>query len=433
MAQICINKKNEMKKIHLLIPFTILLSNCEKKKAIEPERNTAYDAVNVLNDNSGFDSVYNYISLAQASEVYKFTDMTLESNDNLNFVFYSRYPTQQSTQSKVIRGTKNLATNQLIPLPAKAAINYQPEYSQPAGNNRESHGFGVFRPFTNYFTYTYYFNQYTTSGYYKTRTEFRDDLVATVSDTSSFRDAIASMSFMFPVMNPYSSNTYAIGAFGYGVPNPNYLFKVCNFSKVSYPIANSKTILATQLEPRTFPNTLSYIFEWSEDELIVSSTPNTGAFIKTKITSINLSGLVGTIAEDLNMRMNYNADGSTMGLLLTQNKTKKYWSCSFNANANTLTKVLDNATLDYAGTESDIDLDELGNVYYSGVAGNGANTNGISIYKKTNTGNTLVGSDNFLKFGTIIGLRSLKGKVFFVVSGKKSGTDLRQISIIKEN
>ncbi len=422
-----------MKKIHLLLPLALLLSNCEKKKVPEPEKNTAYDAVIVLNDNSGFDSVYNYISLAQASEVYNFTDMTLESNDNLNFVFYSRYPTQQSTQSKVIRRTKNLATNQLVPLPAKAAINYQPEYSQPFGNNRESHGFGVFRPFTNYFTHTYFFNQYTTSGYYKTRTEFRDDLVATVSDTSAFKDANAAMSFMFPVMNPPSSNTSTIGAFGYGVTNPNYLFKVCNFSKVSYTIANNKKILATQLEPRLFPNTSSYIFEWSEDELIVSSTPNNNAFVKIKITSVNLSGLVGTNAEDLQVRLNYNADGSIIGLLLTQTKTKKYWSCSFNSNTNNLSKVLDNTALEYAGTESDIDVDELGNVYYSGYASNGTNTNGVSIYKKNNIGNTLVGADNFLKFGTIIGLRSLKGKIFFVVSGKKSGTDLRQITIIKEN
>jgi hypothetical protein len=69
-----------------------------------------------------------------------------------------------------------------------------------------------------------------------------------------------------------------------------------------------------------------------------------------------------------------------------------------------------------------------------GYAANGTNTNGVSIYKKTTGGSvSLVGQDNILKFGAVVKLKTLMGKVFIAVTGKKTGTSAYQLSIIKEN
>lgn len=99
-----------------------------------------------------------------------------------------------------------------------------------------------------------------------------------------------------------------------------------------------------------------------------------------------------------------------------------------------LSKGVENVSLDYATVGSDVDTDEFGNIYYSGIAANGANTNGVSIYKKDASANTsLVGADNFLKFGTITRLKFLLGKVYLVVGGTISGSSFKQLSFIKQN
>ena len=106
----------------------------------------------------------------------------------------------------------------------------------------------------------------------------------------------------------------------------------------------------------------------------------------------------------------------------------------YNFSSNILTQNLNQVTLNYSGIGSDIDLDENGDVYYSGYAGNGSNTSGVSIYKKTNSGSpSLVGNDNILKYGTVVKLRVLIGKVYLAVTGKQTGKEVYQISMIKEN
>jgi hypothetical protein len=81
-----------------------------------------------------------------------------------------------------------------------------------------------------------------------------------------------------------------------------------------------------------------------------------------------------------------------------------------------------------------VDCDEFGNIYYTGIADNGKNNIGVSIYKKDKLGvTTLIGADSFLKFGEIIKLKSLYGKVYFALKGKITGSVKSQISIIKQN
>lgn len=43
-----------------------------------------------------------------------------------------------------------------------------------------------------------------------------------------------------------------------------------------------------------------------------------------------------------------------------------------------------------------------------------------------------IGADDFLKFGTIIKLKVLMGKVYFALNGKKTGFDKYQLSVLKQ-
>jgi len=126
-------------------------------------------------------------------------------------------------------------------------------------------------------------------------------------------------------------------------------------------------------------------------------------------------------------------DGKILGILFKNESSKKYWTYSFNFNTKVITKGLENVILDYSGDCSDIDLDEIGNIYYSGFAANGVNKVGVSIYKKGIDGQTTrIGADDFLKFGTIIKLKALMGKVYFALNGKKTGFDKYQLSVLKQ-
>jgi len=94
---------------------------------------------------------------------------------------------------------------------------------------------------------------------------------------------------------------------------------------------------------------------------------------------------------------------------------------------------LDGASLLYGSeTDSDIAFDEHGNMYYTGYANNGANKQGISIYKISTGSQTLVGSDNFLKFGEVIKIKYLSDIIYLAVQGRKAGTQVQQLSILKQ-
>jgi hypothetical protein len=89
---------------------------------------------------------------------------------------------------------------------------------------------------------------------------------------------------------------------------------------------------------------------------------------------------------------------------------------TYDATSNTFTKVLDNVQLPYTGAVTSYDIDENGNLYYSGYAGSGANTGGTSIYKLTPSGATLVGLDNFMNYGTVDIVKYYHGKVYLALS-----------------
>jgi hypothetical protein len=132
----------------------------------------------------------------------------------------------------------------------------------------------------------------------------------------------------------------------------------------------------------------------------------------------------------------YAPDGKSMSFALIDRISNTANTYTYNFENNTLQQILSNATLDYFGTGSDLALDENGIVYYSGYAANGSNTNGVSVYKKTNAAQSqLVGSDDFLVSGKIVKLKCLNGKVYMAVTADQTDPEakIHQISIIRQN
>jgi len=415
----------------ILIVNVVLLMACEKETEELPATQNGYSAVGVLNDNSGFDSVYNYNAIVAGVGgqigIIDFLDLTIESNSNLNFVFTTTTSTQQGNSTSTFRKTKNLLTNQMVPLPAKANdLSAIPRGSD--GLVSFARTFEGFRPFTNHFTVGLISAKSGSAGNVTYSASFLGDVIAgPMIAPVSFPVGIPTMGFKYPSINPAGKS-----AFGFGVPNPDYTFSVNNLYDYDYPAKiNKKFILGGHNESRFLNGETSKCFLLGHDSLNLYDVVYTNNIANSSlIGNMPVSGLDGVqISKTIT---NYSRDGKIMGLLFMEENTRKCWSFSYNFNTSVLTQVLNNIVLEYSAAGSDIDVDEFGNVIYSGIAGNGGNPAGVSIYKRNATSNTLVGADNLLKFGTVIGLRSIDGNVYFVVTGKKTENQVSQLTILKQ-
>ena len=116
-----------MKKIFFPLVIAFAITSCDKKEVEpEPEPEPIKDpivAVDVLNTNSGFTSVFDSAySLGGVNNQNSIgiNDFTLETNNNFNFAYYTEIATQQSPFRTNFRYTKNLSSNQFISLPLGA-------------------------------------------------------------------------------------------------------------------------------------------------------------------------------------------------------------------------------------------------------------------------------------------------------------------------
>ncbi|HLP20315.1 MAG TPA: hypothetical protein VK174_08440 [Chitinophagales bacterium] len=125
-----------------------------------------------------------------------------------------------------------------------------------------------------------------------------------------------------------------------------------------------------------------------------------------------LNGITGEVQQSF---VKISSTGNKIGICFHTDQ-RYVTTISYDVASNTFTKVLDNTLLTYSGTGTDFDIDEFGNAYYTGYAGNGSNTAGVSIYKLDNTGNSLVGMDNFMITGSVELLKHCAGKVYLALS-----------------
>jgi len=437
----------------LIFSILFILVACEKPKEEPPAAiDINQSAVEVRNNNSGYDTIVNVLAnlkgVGTAIGDMGVLDFTLESNNNFNFVWAQEIFYQQGTNYNATRLTYNINTSTYVPLPARASKNVATKSS----NDNITYSY-FFKPYSNFFNSCGQFSS--SSGFNTSQSAtFGGDVSAVIP--KSF-DIIGEpdMGFFAPMMNtqrfPGNVNYDARkGCATAGAPAhlDLYLFKVCNPLPFFFQYSTNPTIpkivanfldLSWVNKPLGQAKSVIYSFDLRSDSLFANlvfdtvsiSTGFTTQYIE-KITALAIgSGLSNS--SGIKKIRHYSTDGKIFGMLFQDINTKKCWTYSFDYTTHTFTKGMENASLDYSAAGSDIDLDEYGNVYYSGVAGNGSNASGVSIYKKSISGSsTLIGNDNILKYGEVIQLKFLFGKVYLAVKSSITGTSYKQITFLKQ-
>jgi hypothetical protein len=325
----------------------------------------------------------------------------------------------------------------------------------PAGADKSNQagGYSFFRPYSNFFNYCI-----VTANTLAGNTVYSASIKGDVSAEIPKRNTILGepdMGYLFPMLNserfPGNPNYDMRQGFltvGALTQLNSYMFKVCNPKYFSYEFTTNPatpkvianlfdiSIINFGLAQVKFEN-ISYSFDLRSDSLFAHHIFDT---IRSGFEAIGLIKITGTsIAPGLTNNSNikkirhYSADGKILGMFFQDVTSKKCWTFSFDYVTHTFSKGIEGLALDYSTENSDIDIDEFGNIYYSGIASNGSNINGVSIYKKGISGSTsLIGSDNFLKFGEIVQLKHLFGKIYLTVTGRITNTYYKQLTFLKQ-
>lgn len=421
-------------KLHLcgLLMSTLFVS-CEKTttKPTPTPTPEPIKAVNVLNDNSGYTAVYDSThsmgaAYGQLSSIGVY-DFTIENGTQLNLAYFTEMPTQQDPLITSVRISKNLNTGQFVPLPGGVGT------ISGAANKSGSTTRAQFFQYTNLLCK--YLNIQSGGFGSNNGLSFLVDVSGGASSPNPC--GIADVCFRHVVGNSGAG----FGYFSKGANlTPSYGSALTMFNGAIGSQAKINYFLGGTLHEVYTGNGANEFFAIgvAADSVKVFKFNYTSFGTATTYPVYTYSMIQSAATKCAyvpfdKITRHYSSNGKTLSFMLNDanNLVSTY---VYNFETNTLSQNLKQATLEYSGTGSDMDLDENGDVYYTGYAGNGSNTNGVSIYKKSgNAAPVLVGTDNILKFGEVIKLRILNGKVYFAVTGKQSGKDIYQLSLIKQN
>jgi hypothetical protein len=434
-----------------------LFSSCKKDGGADSdaEWKEAYAPVNVLSDNSQFEHIWDTTAFAQTFGSFGFSDMTIQDGHLLNFAYVNDLMRNVGSPSFTSnsRRTLDLNTMEMVSQPQYAKIDL-PRYVQ-----QSSSGYGQKLYINSYRPYT---NEFITLIGVKS---------STYDHTVIFLYGDVSYTGIGTNGNYYLSNVYdnhfelgyrdiSVHRWYYNIlhlrglnPNPKpHFYTVLNLSlgyfveKIGpYEFDNGNTngnnLRPLYSEAQNGKCTL-FATTRKDNKLVVAEyddklLPSGGTYEDptpaTFITSVSYIPYYPTETSVAKTYRTYSKDGKQMGLAIYHDNTKQFYTFTYNFESKVLTKVLDGAGFTYGDAlQSDFDLDENGNIYYAGYAGNGSNQQGISIYKISLSGTTLVGNDNFLKFGEVVKLKYLLGKIYLAVQGRKTGTQVQQLSVIRQ-
>lgn len=417
-----------MKRIqHLLILALVsisLFASCKKEKTEPESGNGMYDPVNVLNDNSGYEQLWDtttaYGSLASISGYYV-RDFTVDTRNRMHFVYHYR--------EEHFRRSLDLSTRKVIPQHPDAAKEETLFGLDINGNyHREVE---LFKPYTNYYVGVF---QSERSSFGFSTIYFKGDIQGSGELVHQF--GRTELGFENVVVADFGNNANMyIGLNKKNDEDFNYRNNNTTVEKAR-PFPQSENLFYILCDARTSGKSL-YIGLQNSSQL------------KAIEFDRNVSNTTGTLTATLNWTppaghafttafSHYSADGTKLSFALLNYRTDpiRITTFSYNFTTKEFKKVVDHASLSYGregSSEYLYDLDDEANLYYAGYAENGTNDKGVSIYK-ISAGNTtsLVGKDNFLKFGRVAKLKYLHGKLYLAVTGTKPGTNVNQLSFIRQ-
>ena len=424
-----------MKTNHWVIASTLtcmLLASCQKdKKSASPIDPNNPQAAMVLKEGSGFDQSLNIVlKLTEMNngDVGKLGlyDFNVDNNNQLNIAYYDEYQSQQDKiktgfrkafdfgnkkEITVSNETLNALTRQKYKVGTIEFMPYSPKlvsfvYSDHGSGNYAQGLFGGDITAELPMAPAWQGNYSGGIGYYNVYAEQKLN--------GGKHYLLVHLLASSPVLALYEYLTPAMPMLGSITPEKPVL---ANFPEPRHLAEEGKTVVISVRADSVLAYKVNSVMS--------------PAKLYTPTGSVVSSGLDKLLT--YTFKRHYSADGKKMSMMVFEPTSKKCWTYTYDFSLDQLTQVINNADLSYSAEGSDIDLDEEGNIYYSGIAGNGSNANGVSIYKLSNSGISRIGSDDFLKFGEIVKLRHFNGKVHLAITGNISGVkNWAQLSIISQ-
>ncbi len=397
----------------ITLGFTLFLNSCElddtKPKTTETPKPFVPYALDVLNENSGYTIIYDSAySINKLNTGVKgkigLEDFTIDNSDILNATYYTSTPTQQDEFFSYHRINYHISSSSLL--------------------SYTTDGLGG-----KYFPYSDFLVKITTGGGgfgNPNWVQFKGDITASVSTVNY--TGTPDLGFRAPVCN-------SVEGFGYfGKHDPStQIQKGSSFAMLKGGVYQTFP-LKPQINFHEVYNKEYYGIGYKKDTLLaykINVDSNKSVLIQKFLAPIS------QIYGGMETLRHYSDDGKKLAIMLKGyglDNIIRYSTFTFNFETQVFTKNINEMLLPYSGTGTDIDLDEFGNIYYTGFAGNGSNTNGVSVYKLTSSGSaTLVGNDNILKSGEIVGLKYINNKIYLAVTANQVGGNVHQISFIKQN
>lgn len=392
-----------------------LLASCKKEDSATTtpaDPNAAPAEVPVLRDGAGFTQGINMLlqvntgvnNSAGSLGVY---DFSVDNNNQLNLLYFTGFQSQQDYLKMSHRAVYNLST--------KAAVTLEDPDKMLANNGKQGYETQVFE----FLPYSEKVVAFTTSGYlpgYYSQAFWgasipRTDMEMGHSSAGAgytggagfynvYTDLGDTKHYMTVNLNPASTIPLIWGNIPYRSP-AHALSNLANFPEPRYTNQGDPAIITVCKD-----SVVAYRFTYG----------TSGAYTQTGfITPAGFSN-----SEQYKTQRHYSKDGTKMAMLVRGETSGHYWTYTYNFTTNTLAAGLSNTDLPYSGVGTDLDLDDDGNIYYTGTSGNGAGK-GVSIYKRSPGSTTLVGTDDFLKFGEVSKLHVINGKVHIIVKGMVTG------------
>lgn len=410
----------------------LLLASCVKdKNQPQPNEPGTPDAAQVLRDGSGFDqSLDVVVKLTEMNNGSKgrlgLYDFNIDNTNQLNLFYYDEWQSQQDMVKTGYRKAFDFSTKKEKTIPT--------ETENPLGRQNYKMGTLAFMPYSPKIA-SFCYSDWGSRGY---------------SQGFVGGDLSAEMPMAPTWQGNYSGGIGYYNAYAEQKLNGGKHYLLVRLIEASSVLAQyeyltpampmlgsvrpEKPVLANFPEPRHMAGEgKSVVISVRADSVLAYSINN--VMSPMKVYTLQGSAISTGLDKMLTYTAtrHYSADGKKMSMLVCEPNLKRYWTYTYDFSTDKLSAVLNNVDLPYSGEGSDMDMDEDGNIYYSGVAGNGSNTNGVSIYKRSASGASLVGKDDFLKFGEIVKLLYTNGKVHLAVIGNISNVVAwAQLSILTQ-
>jgi hypothetical protein len=440
-----------MKTNHLLsiiLTGLFIFSSCETDVTPPDDVDNTTDplaVINLLHDGAAWETVYDSMMLVPSlvgrenSSTAGISDFTVDTKNRLNIVFWHAWQSQQSVLYTSFRKSINLTTMKPADLGLTSAAMFL--YSKPIDKNPPYFEYGVsyytlmleaYKPYTNFYVDGFQHYKNGMKNYLMKVQAANEE--SGVNDFREYQSGDFDMAFRNPTVNLGNRGIFTFGA-NMENESSNYVGTIHQH----YLYMESAATHGGLTEPRTDGTGVAIEFRADELEATTLETgfgthPNTNIKWMINRTSVAKLPLTNPLELPIKTHRHYSVDGNILAFYIYEEKKDKYSTFVYNFSTKQLTKILDNVSIAYGNKEaSDVDLDEAGNLYYTGYAKNGSDKTGTSVYKISAGGaSSLVGSDGFLKYGTPVKLKYLHGKVYLGVVGTRPETGYRQITVLRQ-